>query len=130
MKPHEELEWHKKLRSIEANRTDNIYELTRMRIVRVMRECEDVSYAAEELGCSRATVRRYMNFVPFEHLMRDPSLEKRFRLAEHDRYKMGKTASKASMLHLQTAEKALSILEFRRYSDCTTATGASFRVGR
>ena len=27
MKPHEELEWHKKLRSIEANRTDNIYEL-------------------------------------------------------------------------------------------------------
>ena len=78
MKPHEELEWHKKLRSIEANRTDNIYELTRMRIVRVMRECEDVSYAAEELGCSRATVRRYMNFVPFEHLMRDPSLENRF----------------------------------------------------
>ena len=38
MKPHEEMEWHKKLRSIEANRTDNIYELTRMRIVRVVRE--------------------------------------------------------------------------------------------
>ena len=34
----EEMERHKKLRSITANRTDNIYELTRMRIVRVMRE--------------------------------------------------------------------------------------------
>lgn len=79
MKPHEELEWHKKLRSIEANRTDNIYELTRMRIVRVVREYEgEVEWAAEKLGCSRATVRRYMNFVPFEHLMRDPSLENRF----------------------------------------------------
>ena len=46
MKPHEELERYKKLRSITASRTDNIYELTRMRIVRVMRECEEVSYAA------------------------------------------------------------------------------------
>ena len=79
MKPHEEMERHKKLRSIEANRTDNIYELTRMRIVRVVREYEgDVEWAAEKLGCSRSTVRRYMNFVPFEHLMRDPSLENRF----------------------------------------------------
>ena len=41
MKPHEELERLKKLRSVTANRTDNIYELIRMRIVRVMRECED-----------------------------------------------------------------------------------------
>jgi len=78
MNPHEELERHKKLRSITANLTDNIYELTRMRIVRVIRECEEVSYAAEELGCSQSTVRRYMNFIPFERLMRDPSLEKRF----------------------------------------------------
>ena len=38
MKPQEELEWHKKLRSITATRTDNIYELTRMWIVRVVRE--------------------------------------------------------------------------------------------
>ena len=38
MKPLEELERHKKLRSITANRTDNIYELIRMRIVRVVRE--------------------------------------------------------------------------------------------
>ena len=75
----EEMERHKKLRSVTSNRTDNIYELTRMRIVRVVREYEgEVEWAAEKLGCSRSTVRRYMNFVPFEHLMRDPSLENRF----------------------------------------------------
>ena len=79
MNPQEELERNKKLRNITSNRTDNIYELIRMRIVRVVREYEgDLEYAAEKLGCSRATVRRYMNFVPFEHLMRDPSLENRF----------------------------------------------------
>ena len=38
MKPQEELERHKKLRSIEASRTNDIDEPTRMRIVRVVRE--------------------------------------------------------------------------------------------
>ena len=79
MNPQEEFDRRKNRRSITANRTDNIYELTRMRIVRVMREYEgEVEWAGEKLGCSRSTVRRYMNFVPFEHLMRDPSLESRF----------------------------------------------------
>ena len=58
--------------------SDNLYELIRMRIVRVMRETSHVEWAAERLGVSESTVRRYMRFVPFEHLMRDPSLESRF----------------------------------------------------
>ncbi len=44
--------------------SDNIYEQIRVRIVRVMREYEDVSYAAEKLGISGKTVRRYMRFIP------------------------------------------------------------------
>ena len=58
--------------------TDNIYEQIRVRVVRVMREYKSVPWAAEILGMSEKTVRRYLNFVPFEHLMHDPSLEKRF----------------------------------------------------
>ena len=73
------LERGKRCREIAATKcTDNIYEQIRVRIVRVMREHENVEWAAEELGVSESTVRRYMRFVPFEHLMRDPSLENRF----------------------------------------------------
>ena len=72
-------EHQRKCREIAATKcSDNIYEQIRVRIVRVMRECEYVEWAAEELGVSESTVRRYMRFVPFEHLMRDPSLENRF----------------------------------------------------
>ena len=72
-------EHQRKCREFAATKcSDNIYEQIRVRIVRVMRECENVEWAAEELGVSESTVRRYMLFVPFEHLMRDLSLENRF----------------------------------------------------
>ena len=59
--------------------SDNIYEQMRVRIVRVVREEEYcIELAAEKLGISENTVRKYLRFVPFEHLMRDPSLENRF----------------------------------------------------
>lgn len=59
--------------------SDNIYEQMRIRIVRVVREEEYcIELAAEKLGISENTVRKYLRFVPFEHLMRDPSLEDRF----------------------------------------------------
>ena len=59
--------------------SDNIYEQMRVRIVRVVREEEYcIELAAEKLGISENTVRKYLRFVPFEHLMRDPSLEDRF----------------------------------------------------
>jgi len=72
-------EWRKRCREIAATKcTDNIYEQIRVRIVRKVREIKYVEWAAEELGISESTVRRYMRFVPFEHLMRDSSLESRF----------------------------------------------------
>ena len=124
MKPHEELERYKKLRSITANRTDNIYELIRMRIVRVMRECEDVSYAAEELGCSRATVRRYMNFVPFEHLMRDPSLEKRFDWRSMTEKKWTKLLRKhPEFIHTRTGPEFLTAVITTMAADLAGAAG-------
>ena len=59
--------------------SDNIYEQMRVRIVRVVREEEYcIELAAEKLGISENTVRKYLRFVPFEHLMRDSSLENRF----------------------------------------------------
>jgi hypothetical protein len=73
------VEWYRKCREIAATKcTDNIYEQIRVRIVRVMREHGYIDFAAEDLGVSVSTIRRYMRFVPFEHLMRDPSLENRF----------------------------------------------------
>ena len=72
-------EWRRKCREAAATKcTDNIYEQIRVRIVRVMREWGDIEWAAQKLGVSVSTIRRYMRFVPFEHLMRDPSLENRF----------------------------------------------------
>ncbi len=58
---------------------DNLYARMRAHIVRIVRECEgDICWAAEDLGCSEKMVRRYLNFVPFEHLMRNPELADRF----------------------------------------------------
>lgn len=72
-------EHQRKCREIAATKcSDNIYEQIRVRIVRVMREHGYIEFAAEDLGVSVSTIRRYMRFVPFEHLMRDPSLENRF----------------------------------------------------
>ena len=79
MKPSELREHNRTCRRTAALLTDNIYELTRMRIVRVVREMDGiVPLAAEQLGCSEKTVRRYLGFVPFEHLVRDPALAERF----------------------------------------------------
>ena len=65
--------------SAAVNCSDNLYEQMRVRIVRVAREEEyRIELVAERLGISENTVRKYLKFVPFEHLMRDPSLEKRF----------------------------------------------------
>ena len=73
------IEHQRKCREIAATKcSDNIYEQIRVRIVRVMREHGYIEFAAEDLGVSVSTIRRYMRFVPFEHLMRDPSLENRF----------------------------------------------------
>lgn len=59
--------------------SDNLYCRMRAHIIRVLRECEgNTEWAAEILGCSRYTIRKYSNFVPFEHLMRKPSLADRF----------------------------------------------------
>ena len=58
--------------------SDNIYEQIRVRIVRVMRESEYVDLAARHLGVSATTVRKYLRFVPFEHLLRNPALADRF----------------------------------------------------
>lgn len=56
--------------------SDNLYERIRAHVVRVVREYEgDIVAAARKLGCSEATVRRYMKLAPFEHLMRNPALE-------------------------------------------------------
>ena len=76
-------DWHehtRKCRESAAVRcSDNIYEQMRVRIVRVVREVEYcIEDAAEILGISENTVRKYLRFVPFEHLMRDPSQENRF----------------------------------------------------
>lgn len=58
---------------------DNIYELKRTRILRVVREYDgSLELAAERLGCSVGTVRRSLRFVAFEHLLKDPSLADRF----------------------------------------------------
>ncbi len=58
---------------------NNLYARRRAHIVRLVREFQgNVSFAAWELGCSEATVRKYLNFVPFEHLMRNPALDKCF----------------------------------------------------
>ena len=52
--------------------SDNIYEQMRVRIVRVVREVEYcIEDAAEILGISENTVRKYLRFVPFEHLLAD-----------------------------------------------------------
>ena len=73
------IEHQRKCRVIAATKwSDNIDEQIRVRIVRVMREHGYIEFAAEDLGVSVSTIRRYMRFVPFEHLMRDPSLENRF----------------------------------------------------
>lgn len=57
----------------------NLYERMRAHIVRIVREhVGNITLAAEELGCSESTVRRYMKFVPFEHLMRNPLRENQF----------------------------------------------------
>lgn len=58
--------------------SDNLYELIRAHIVRVARECEHIPSAAQKLGCAESTVRRYLKFVPFERLMRNPALANRF----------------------------------------------------
>ena len=72
-------EHQRKCREFAATKcSDNIYEQIRVRIVRVMREHGYIEFAAEDLGVSVSTIRRYLRFVPFEHLMRDPSLENRF----------------------------------------------------
>ena len=69
----------KMIRSLVAERdSENIYEQIRMRVVQLMQEYKDAEWTAEILGISESSVRRYMRFVPFEHLMRDPSLENRF----------------------------------------------------
>ena len=84
----EKSEQRRTRRNLAANKTDNIHELIRMRIVRVVRECDgDHAAAAEKLGCSASTVRRYLHFVPFERMMRDPSQEKRFDWRSMDRAK-------------------------------------------
>ncbi len=58
---------------------DNLYARMRAHIVRIVRESDgDVRWAARILGCSEKTVRKYLNFVPFEHLMRNPELADRF----------------------------------------------------
>ncbi|MDD7750133.1 MAG: hypothetical protein PUK77_00320 [bacterium] len=63
----------------ENNIEDNIYELKRTRILRVVREHGgNLVFAAERLGCSVGTVRRSLRFVAFEHLLKDPSLADRF----------------------------------------------------
>lgn len=66
-------------RSQAEHLSDNLYERIRAHVVRVVRENErNIALAACELGCSESTVRRYMKFVPFAYLMRNPTLENRF----------------------------------------------------
>ena len=64
-------------RKVQAEKlSGNLYERIRAHVVRVVKEHErDIVAAARKLGCSEATVRRYMILAPFEHLMHTPALE-------------------------------------------------------
>ena len=115
-------EFNKRCRRIAALRTDNIYELTRMRIVRVMRECEgNVQLSAEKSGCSPGTIRRYMNFVPFEHLLNDPALADRFDWRTMDSRRWKKLLRRHPDFISRMSKKQKSILSHREKVDIIIA---------
>ena len=120
-------EFNKRCRRVAALRTDNIYELTRVRIVRVMRECEgNVQLSAEKSGCSPGTIRRYMNFVPFEHLLNNPALADRFDWRTMDSRRWKKIAAQTPGFYQPYEQKAkiYSVVSGEsRYNYCPSPTG-------